>query len=126
MEADRVVLTSAIVTLGSTVSASVAPASLGGHGQFPHPRLLIGTALSFFGLSVLADIAPGIAAPLSAAVAITALTYYGIPILDNTFGNPDKVRSTPAVPAGKEDDPREGATYLGGDVPFITPFYTTK
>jgi hypothetical protein len=34
-------------------------------------------------LSVLADFAPGISGPLSAAIAVTAVTYYGIPILDN-------------------------------------------
>lgn len=83
MDSDRVVLTSMMVTVGSTVAASAAPAKFGGKGELPSPRLLIGTGLTYFGLSILADVAPGIASPLAAAIAITALTYYGIPVLNS-------------------------------------------
>lgn len=81
--ADRVVLTSAMLTLGSTVAASVAPKEVGGNGSLPSPKLLIGTSLAFIGLSMLADFAPHFAGPLSGAIAVTALTYYGIPLADN-------------------------------------------
>jgi len=83
MPADKVVLTSGLVTLGSTVVFSITPGKLGGKGSLPSPRLLIGTGVTFFGLSILADLAPGIAKPLAAAIAVTALTYYGFPILGN-------------------------------------------
>jgi hypothetical protein len=88
--ADKVVLTSAIVTVASTTAASVMPKSKGGHGQFPAPRLLVGTGLTYLGLSILADFAPAIASPLAMAIALTALTYYGIPVLEKTFGQKEK------------------------------------
>lgn len=86
MQADKIVLTSAIVTISSTVAASAMPESAGGKGEFPHPRLLIGSGITFLGLSILADITPAIAGPVSAAIALTALTYYGIPVLEKQFG----------------------------------------
>lgn len=85
MDTDKAILSSALITLTSTVSASVLPTKYGGHGSIPAPRLLIGTGLTFFGLSILGDIAPSIAGPLAGAIAMTALTYYGIPVLDNYF-----------------------------------------
>lgn len=90
VDANKVVLTSMIVTVGSTVVFSAAPSSLGGKGELPHPRLLIGTGLTYFGLSILADVSPRVATPLAAAIAMTALTYYGIPVLNNYFGSPKK------------------------------------
>ena len=109
MDTDRLVLNCAVITLASTVGTSVAPSAWGGKGEFPHPRLLLGTGVAFFGLSILADFAPGVAGPLAAATAITALTYYGIPLLDAAFNgnkptnqrrgvNPDPVvEETPEV-----------------------------
>jgi len=84
--ADKVVAFSAIVTLASTSAAAILPTEMGGRGELPTPRLLIGTALTFTGLSILADVAPAIAKPLSAIIAISALTFYGIPIADKYFG----------------------------------------
>lgn len=78
-------MTSAMLTFASTVGASVLPATVGGKGTLPEPRLLIGGALTFAGLSMLSDFAPGIAAPLSAGIALTALTFYGVPLIDNWF-----------------------------------------
>lgn len=83
MNADRVILSSLMVTLASTGAASVLPTRYGGQGSLPQPKLLVGTGLAFFGLSIMSDFAPGIAGPLAAAVGITAVTYYGFPILDN-------------------------------------------
>jgi len=84
---DKIVLNSALLTLGSTVSASALPKKYGGNGSLPHPNLLIGTGLTFLGLSILGDFAPEVAGPLAGAIAITALTYYGIPVLDNYFND---------------------------------------
>jgi hypothetical protein len=86
-ETDTVILNSMLVTVASTVSASLAPTSIGGMGEFPSPRLLIGTGITYIGLGILGDIAPGIARPLSVALAITALGYYGVPILDKVFSD---------------------------------------
>jgi hypothetical protein len=74
-----------IFTVGSTMGASFLPERLCGRGEMPSPRLLFGTALTFAGLSMLADFAPKIAGPLSASIAITSLTYYGLPIMDAFF-----------------------------------------
>lgn len=94
--ADRIVMTSAIVTLLSTTAESVLPESMGGQGELPHARLLLGTALAFTGLSFASDFAPGIAAPISIAIALTALTYYGFPLVENwltgTHHTPGKVK----------------------------------
>lgn len=83
MNTDKVILSSMMVTVSSTMAASVLPEKYGGRGSLPAPRLLIGTGLAFFGLSILGDIAPAVAGPLAAAVAVTSLTYYGVPVLDN-------------------------------------------
>jgi hypothetical protein len=83
--ADKVVLSCAVITLGSTVAASLLPESAGGKGKLPSPRLLIGTSLTYIGLSMTADFAPQLAAPLAITLATTAAIYYGIPIIDNYF-----------------------------------------
>jgi hypothetical protein len=77
------ILNSALVTVGSTVAAEMLPPDLGGKGELPAPRLLFGTLLTFTGLSLLADMAPGVANPLAVCIAVTALTYYGLPLLEN-------------------------------------------
>lgn len=85
MDSDKVVLTSAMVTLGSTVGASMLPSKYGGKGELPTPRLLFGTAIAFTGLSILADFRPELGGPLAFAVAVTAATYYGFPLLERYF-----------------------------------------
>lgn len=90
MNADRVVMTSALVTASSTVGFSAAPKKWGGEGEFPSPRLLVGAALTFFGLSVMAEFAPKVAGPLSVCIAVTAFTYYGMPVLNNAFNTTKK------------------------------------
>jgi hypothetical protein len=97
MDTDKAILTSAMVTLTSTISASVLPTQYGGKGELPAPRLLIGTGLTYFGLGILGDVAPSIAGPMAAAIAITALTYYGLPVLDNYFTG--TAQQTPGKPA---------------------------
>lgn len=72
-----------MITLGSTTAASMLPDKYGGRGELPSPRLLFGTAITFTGLAMLADVKPAIGNPLSAAIAITALIYYTFPLIDN-------------------------------------------
>lgn len=98
MNTDRVILNSMLVTVASTVAASAAPKDRGGRGELPSPRLLIGTGLTYFGLGILSDAAPGIAGPLSVAIAVTAVTYYGVPILDSYMGTaPDVADPLPGT-----------------------------
>lgn len=85
--ADKVVLNCAVLTLGSTVAANVLPKGQGGQGKLPGARLLVGTSLTFIGLSMMADFAPNLASPLAILVATTAVVYYGIPVADNYFGH---------------------------------------
>lgn len=82
MNTDRIILTSGLVTAGSTIGAAVLPKDRGGKDVGITPRLLIGTGLTFTALSILGEFAPGIAAPLSVTVAMTALMWYGIPVLE--------------------------------------------
>lgn len=86
MDSQKTVFTAAILTLGSTVAFSMAPVKMGGRGEIPSPKLLIGTSLSFMALGILGDFAPELAGPLSLAIAFTALTYYGLPIAESYFG----------------------------------------
>lgn len=123
MDADTVILTSAIVTLASTTAAFVLPTSAGGmcsDGKLvatavgvvnpvagaalatagktciPSARLIFGTAITFTGLSFLGSVAPQVAAPLAFAIAMTAVTYYGIPLADNVFnGHHNKIGGNP-------------------------------
>jgi hypothetical protein len=83
MNTDKVILSSLMVTMSSTMAASVLPSKYGGQGTLPPPKLLIGTGLAFFGLSIIGDIAPALAGPLAVAIGVTAVTYYGVPVLDN-------------------------------------------
>lgn len=98
MKADKVILSSMMVTLASTMGASVLPTKYGGKGALPSPRLLIGTGLTYFGLSIMGDLAPAVAGPLAAAIGVTAVTYYGFPLLDNWFN--DKTTATTRTPVG--------------------------
>lgn len=89
--ADKIVLASALVTFTSTVAAEMLPPSVGGKGELPPPKLLFGTGLTFAGLSMAADIAPSFIGPLAAAIGMTALTWYGMPLIDNWFNHKHNV-----------------------------------
>lgn len=91
-DADHVIFPATMVTLGSTVMGHMAPATIGGKGELPPFRQLLGTSFTFMGLSILGQFAPGLAGPLSIALSVTAFLYYGLPLLDNftqgTFATP--------------------------------------
>lgn len=88
-------MTSAFITLGATTAASVLPEGQGGLGEWPSAKLLIGTAFTFTGLSMFSDFAPAPAAGLAGSIALTAMMFYGIPLLDNWFnGAHHKVQHT--------------------------------
>lgn len=84
-KSNRIILTAAMVTLASTTGASFMPEKYCGRGELPSPRLLFGTSITFAGLSILGDFIPKIASMISLSIALTALTYYGVPVLDAAF-----------------------------------------
>lgn len=99
---DSGILTAGLITLGSTTAASVLPASMGGKGELPAVQLLIGTSLAFFGISALNEVAPAIANPLAAAVAITAFIYYGGPMIQNYLGTKTVTTGTISHPSQRK------------------------
>ena len=122
MNADKAIFTSAVITLGSTVGASVLPKDMGGHGKLPAAKLLIGTGLTFTGLSILGDLAPSIATPLAASIAITVLLYYGVPLLDKNFTQAHQA-NTPANHSKQPNSPSVTVIGPGGQV--TTSDFTT-
>jgi hypothetical protein len=58
------------------------PEQYGGQGSLPSARLLIGTSLTFTGLSMASDFIPEVTTPLAGAIALTAVIYYGLPVLE--------------------------------------------
>lgn len=89
MDTDKIILMSSTVTLASTLAHSMLPDEYGGKGELPSARLLIGSSMAFIGLSILGAGAPRLATGLSITMAVTAATYYGIP-LANGFFNPSE------------------------------------
>jgi len=88
----QAVLHAAIVTATATTAAHILPQSMGGKSELPSYKELFGVLLTFAGLGMLADNAPGVAVPLAITIATTAFVFYGIPIMDKTF-NPAKEAS---------------------------------
>lgn len=84
-EASRLVLISGTTTFASVFLGQAAPTEIGGKGKFPAPKIFVGTAVAFFGLSSMAEIAPDVAGGLAAAIMVTALIQYGIPLAFNVF-----------------------------------------
>lgn len=86
--AKGLILTSAIVTGGSTVAAKMLPDTLGGQGELPSPRILIGTAVAFTALSMLAGPAPGLAGAWALLIMTIAGLRNAAPILERFLGQP--------------------------------------
>lgn len=78
---DKAIATCAFVTLGSTFGASVAPKEYCGNGKVPDFKLLIGTSLTFLSLSIMDNFSPKIATLLSASLALTAFSYWAVPVM---------------------------------------------
>ena len=101
MDTDKTVLMCSTLTLGSTLANSMLPKVMGGKGELPSARLLIGSSLAFMGLSILGSGAPKIATGLSITMATTAMMYYGIPLADAWFnGSKPTPTRTPTGIAG--------------------------
>lgn len=60
-----------------------------GQGVFPSMRTLIGLGVTFTTLSIAAEAAPELAGMFAVTIAVTALTFYGIPLLDTYFVQTD-------------------------------------
>ncbi len=84
-EANRLILISGTATFASVFFGQVAPKDVGGKGEFPKAKIFMGSAVAYFGLSAMAEIAPEVAGGLAAAIMVTALTQYGLPLAFNVF-----------------------------------------
>jgi hypothetical protein len=60
-----------------------------GQGVFPSMRTLIGLGVTFTTLSLGAEFAPELAGMLAVTIFVTALTFYGIPLMDTYFVHVD-------------------------------------
>ena len=92
MDSDRVILTCTMVTLTSTTAAHFLPKSMGGKGEAPPVRMIFGSAITFTGLAMVGEFAPEVATGLSISLALTAMTYYGLPLLSNWLEDTNKYR----------------------------------
>jgi hypothetical protein len=86
--AQRAILSSAGVTFFSVTFSEMAPSELGGKGNLPSPRILIGLGFTCTALSLLSGPAPEVAGGLAIAMAFTAATAYGIPLAEKYFTQP--------------------------------------
>lgn len=82
---ERAILNSALVTVGCTFGSSLVPSKYCGRGELPSVRLMVGTGVTYAGLSIMDDFAPSVARALALTIAVTALFYYGAPILQAYF-----------------------------------------
>lgn len=80
--ADTVILTSAIVTAGSTFGRQMLPKDMGGKGALPSARTVIGTAVAFTALSLVAPFAPNFAAMWALLLMTIAFLDTGAPLLE--------------------------------------------
>ncbi len=83
--AQRAILASATVTFFSVTMTEMAPSELGGKGQLPSPRILIGIGFTSTLLSLLSEPAPEVAGGLALAMMLTAMTTYAIPLAEKYF-----------------------------------------
>lgn len=90
---DTLILSSAIITMGSTVASSMLPRKVNRSpngmecvaGDLPSFRMLSGQVLLYAGLGVVAQASSKLAGGFALAIGATAFTYYALPILDDVF-----------------------------------------
>lgn len=92
--ADTTILSATLVTVGATTAASVLPHRVNRSpagiecvkGEFPDFKMLMGQALTFTGLGIIAPAAPKLASMFAVLIGATAFTYYALPIIQEVFG----------------------------------------
>jgi hypothetical protein len=84
--ANSLILTSALATAGSTAARYMLPKSEGGMGRLPPVRSVIGTAVAFTALAMIAPFAPNFAGAWALLVMVVAVMNNGAPLL-NKFLN---------------------------------------
>jgi hypothetical protein len=95
----KAVVYSAVLTTGMVTLNSMVPVPEDkevkakypelGQGVFPSMRTLIGLGVTFTTLSLGAEFAPELAGMLAVTIFVTALTFYGIPLMDTYFVHVD-------------------------------------
>lgn len=88
-DASSTIITSALLTSAIMVTSELAPESLGGKGEFPPVKLLLGLGVTTMGLALLGEVSPEVAKWLAISIATTALLYSGAPMAEKYFANPD-------------------------------------
>lgn len=83
--ANSLILTSAFVTAGSTGARYMLPKSEGGRGQLPPARSVIGTAVAFTALAMMAPFAPNFAGAWALLVMVVSVLNNGAPLLNKFF-----------------------------------------
>lgn len=81
--ANSLIFTSAMVTAGSTAARYMLPKSEGGRGKLPPARFIIGTAVAFTVLSMMAPFAPNFAGMWALLIMTIAALDNGAPLLNN-------------------------------------------
>lgn len=84
--ANSLILTSAFVTAGSTMARSMLPESQGGRAELPAPRIVIGTAVAFTALAMMAPFAPNFAGMWALLMMVVSLLDNGAPLLNSFLG----------------------------------------
>lgn len=80
--ANSLILTSAIVTAGSSFGRTMLPEDLGGKGELPSARQVIGTMVAFTALAMFAPFAPNFAGAWALLIMVVALLDNGAPLLN--------------------------------------------
>lgn len=86
--ANSLILSSALVTTGSTFARYLLPKSEGGKGQLPLARSVIGTMVAFTALSIFAPFAPNFAGMWALLIMVVSLLNNGAPLLNKYLGIP--------------------------------------
>ncbi|HVI79881.1 MAG TPA: hypothetical protein VM715_17295 [Candidatus Acidoferrum sp.] len=87
-DADSVIIPCTLVTAGVMIAYEFAPKSVGGQGEFPPAKLLLGLGVTTMGLAMMGQFAPGVAKMLAVTVAVSAVMYRGVPIAEKYFASP--------------------------------------
>lgn len=86
------IITSTLLTSAIMVTSELAPESVGGKGEFPPVKLLLGLGVTTMGLALMGELAPDVAKWLSISIATTALFYSGAPMAEKYFAEKGKTK----------------------------------
>ena len=89
-DTDSTIITCSVLTAAVMVTSEFAPQSMGGKGEFPPVKLLLGLGVTTMGLALLGEIAPEVGKWLAICVATSAVLYSGAPMAEQYFAGDKK------------------------------------